>query len=74
MKNPKAILGSLELQTAFHFPGRKTGYRVLTYPPRPVTPKYGNRACLNLRTNKAENIQCKREVVISLNSEVSESK
>lgn len=66
MKSPvdeKQILGSLDLQTPFHFPGKKTIYRVLTYPPRPVTPYYGKRACLNLTTNKAESLECKKEVV-----------
>jgi hypothetical protein len=72
MKNPTVLLGSLELQTAFHFPGRKTIYRVLTYPPRLVTPKYGSRACYNTRTKKAENIACNL-LVVSVSSEVSES-
>jgi hypothetical protein len=74
MKNPKSIiLGSLDLQVAFRFPGCNTRYRVLTYPPRLVTPYYGKRDCLNLDTNKAEALACNREVVISIHSEVSET-
>jgi hypothetical protein len=68
MKNPPKpvlILGSLDLQVAFRFPRQKTLYRTITYPLRPATPSYGSRACLNLSTNKAENLLCNKEVIIS---------
>jgi hypothetical protein len=71
---PLLILGNLDLQVAFTFPGRKTVYRTITYPPKLASPSYGRRSCLNLTTNKAENIACSKEVVISLISEHSESK
>lgn len=75
MKNPKSIiLGSLDLQIAFHLPGSNIRYRVLTHPPRPVTPYYGKRYCLNLETNKAENIACSSQVIVSIHSELSENK
>jgi hypothetical protein len=64
-KSPVLILGNLDLQVAFHFPRCKTIYRTITATPKPSTPSYGKRACLNLSTNKAENIACKRQVVIS---------
>lgn len=73
-KNPVLILGNLDLQVAFAFPGRKTIYRTITHSPKAASPKYGRRACLNLKTNKAENIACSKKVVISLISEHSESK
>jgi hypothetical protein len=75
MKNPESvILGSLDLQITFRIPGSKTLYRVLTHPPRPVTPYYGKRDCLNLETNKAEPLACNRQVIIPIISELSESK
>jgi len=62
MKNPKTYLGDLGLQVTFHFPQRKTYYRTITYPERKANPYDGNRACLNLTTNKAVNLECKRVV------------
>jgi hypothetical protein len=74
MKNP-ITLGSLGLQVAFSLPGNETTYRTLTYPSRVANPQYGKRACIDLTTNKAVNLDCKQEVVlIIVNSEVSESK
>lgn len=65
IKKPVLILGNLDLQVAFTLPGEKTVYRTITHPPKPVSPSFGTRACLNLNTNKAENIACSKVVVIS---------
>jgi hypothetical protein len=62
MKPQQLKLGDLSLQVTFRFPRNKTLYRTITYPLRPATPTYGNRSCLNLTTNKAENLQCNRSV------------
>lgn len=62
MKNQKLILGELDLQVAFRFPESKTIYRTITYPPKLTSPSYGARECLNLTTNKAEKLECKREI------------
>jgi hypothetical protein len=74
MKTTPTILGNLGLQITFHFPRQKTLYRTITYPTRLATPGYGNRSCLNLTTYKAVNIACRENVIISVCSEVSESK
>lgn len=74
MKTTPIILGNLGLQITFYFPHRKTLYRTITYPSRLANPSYGNRSCLNLNTNKAVNIACREEVIVSVNSEVSENK
>jgi hypothetical protein len=74
MKEQQTRLGDLGLQVAFHFPHQKTNYRTITYPTRMANPKYGNRYCLNLTTNKAVNLACNQDVVlIPINSEVFES-
>jgi hypothetical protein len=74
MKDQKPRLGDLGLQIAFRLPRQKTNYRTIMYPSRLANKYYGNRACLNLKTNKAVNIACSQEVVlITVNSEVSES-
>jgi hypothetical protein len=62
MKNATK-LGDLELQVTFLFPGQKIKYRTLTYPQRSGNKYWGNRSCLNLSTNKAENLECKKEVI-----------
>jgi len=64
MKTPTIILGSLGLQTTFHFPHRKTHYRTIMPPSRPANLSYGGRACLNLRTNKAVTLQCRESVIV----------
>lgn len=63
-KSPVLILGNLNLQVAFHFPRRKTIYRTITHPLRPASPMYGSRSCLNLKTNKAENLLCNQPVIL----------
>lgn len=65
MKSPVLILGSLDLQVAFHFPRSKTIYRTLTYASRLANPSYGNRACIDLNTNKVVNLLCNQPVVIN---------
>jgi hypothetical protein len=67
----KLILGNLDLQVAFCFPDSTTIYRTITHPPKPTSPSYGARECLNLTTNKAEKLKCKKEVV-ALITELSE--
>lgn len=56
-------LGELDLQVEFTFPRQKTRYRTITHPPSFAVRTKGNRACLNLTTNKAENLQCSKPVI-----------
>lgn len=62
MKAQRLRLGDLDLQVTFHFPGNKTKYRTITHPQRSGNKYWGSRSCLNLTTNKAESLLCKKVV------------
>jgi len=64
MQTQTLRLGDLGLQVTFIFPRQETQYRTITYPAKPARPYYGNRSCLNLSTNKAENLQCNKAVKV----------
>jgi hypothetical protein len=73
-QDQKLILGNLDLQVAFRLPGAETTYRTITHPPKPASPGYGARECLNLTTNKAEKLACKKEVSTwNVNTELSKN-
>lgn len=64
-------LGSLGLSETFHFPNRKTVYKIIDHRPSNANIGYGSRSCYNTRTGKAEKVKCNREV--SIYSEIIES-
>lgn len=61
---PALKLGDLDLQVTFTLYDKETRYRTITYPQRPANKYWGSRACLNLTTNKAENLLCGKPVIL----------
>ena len=61
MKTKTVRLGSLGLLEPFKFPGKKTEYRTITYPPS-VCESIGHRWCMNLTTNTAVWFFCREKV------------
>lgn len=61
-QNPPVALGTLDLQQSFRKVNRKTIYRTITYGPSFARPKYGTRACLNVKTGKVKLLACELTV------------
>jgi hypothetical protein len=72
MNEESIIVGKLEPGTEFKLPDKETIYRVLTRRKWNASPAHGVIDCLNLDTNKSEQVKCKTVVVVSRGTELSE--
>jgi hypothetical protein len=72
MKDKPKQLGELDIAQQFWIKGKKTLYRTIDHMESARWVAQTKRWCLNLKTNKAEYLYCREEVVINESSKDTE--